>query len=118
MMRDAPATRAPCTTDWPIPPRPSTSTVAPGSTRAVLSTAPTPVCTAHPITHTDVERGVVGHLHRARLGGERVLGEPADAEAAVDRVAAAGQAGGAVEEGGCSTLRLFTHKPLSPRTHQ
>ena len=35
----------------PMPPSPMTSTVAPGSTRAVLNTAPTPVCTAQPITH-------------------------------------------------------------------
>ncbi len=34
-----------------MPPAPRTSTVAPSSTRAVLSTAPTPVCTAQPITH-------------------------------------------------------------------
>ena len=40
-----------------MPPSPSTSTVAPGSTRAVLSTAPTPVCTAHPMTHA-VSSGV------------------------------------------------------------
>ena len=51
MMRAAPATRAPCTIESPMPPRPSTSTDAPGSTRAVFRTAPTPVCTAHPITH-------------------------------------------------------------------
>ena len=50
-MRAAPAIRAPCTTESPIPPSPSTRTVAPASTRAVLSTAPTPVCTAQPITH-------------------------------------------------------------------
>ena len=51
MMRAAPATCAPCTTERPMPPSPSTSTVAPGSTLAVFSTAPAPVCTAHPITH-------------------------------------------------------------------
>ena len=50
-MRAAPATRAPCAIAMPTPPAPMTSTVAPGSTRAVLSTAPTPVCTAQPITH-------------------------------------------------------------------
>ena len=40
-----------------MPPSPSTSTVAPASTRAVLSTAPTPVWTAQPITHA-VSSGV------------------------------------------------------------
>ena len=57
MICAAPAARAPCTTESPMPPRPSTSTVAPGSTLAVLSTAPTPVCTAQPITHA-VSSGV------------------------------------------------------------
>ena len=50
-MRAAFARRAPCTTERPIPPRPITRTVAPSSTRAVFSTAPTPVWTAQPITH-------------------------------------------------------------------
>ena len=35
--------RAPCTTLSPIPPRPNTTTLAPGSTLAVLITAPMPV---------------------------------------------------------------------------
>ena len=51
-MRVAPAMRAPCTIEIPMPPAPITSTVAPSGTRAVLSTAPTPVCTAQPMTHT------------------------------------------------------------------
>ena len=51
MIRDAPASRAPWVTAMPIPPAPSTSTVAPSSTFAVFSTAPTPVCTAQPMTH-------------------------------------------------------------------
>ena len=50
-MRVAPAMRAPCTIDNPMPPAPITSTVAPASTLAVLSAAPTPVCTAHPMMH-------------------------------------------------------------------
>ena len=41
----------------PMPPSPITSTVAPSSTLAVLITAPTPVCTAHPITQA-MSRGV------------------------------------------------------------
>ena len=51
MMRAAAASRAPWVTATPMPPAPSTMTVAPSSTLAVLSTAPTPVCTAHPSTH-------------------------------------------------------------------
>jgi hypothetical protein len=44
----APASRAPCTTDRPTPPSPTTSTDWPSRTAAVLSTAPTPVMTAQP----------------------------------------------------------------------
>jgi hypothetical protein len=32
-----------------MPPRPNTTTLAPGSTFAVFSTAPTPVVTPHPM---------------------------------------------------------------------
>ena len=42
-----------------MPPRPVTSTVAPGSTCAVFTTAPTPVWTAQPITQA-ISSGVSG----------------------------------------------------------
>ncbi len=51
MIRVAPAMRAPCMIEMPMPPPPATSTVAPSGTLVVFSTAPTPVCTAQPITH-------------------------------------------------------------------
>ena len=38
------------THDRPTPPRPMTATLEPGSTAAVLSTAPTPVVTQHPMS--------------------------------------------------------------------
>ena len=38
------------THDSPTPPRPMTATVEPGSTAAVLSAAPTPVETQHPMS--------------------------------------------------------------------
>ena len=44
----APASLAPSTTLRPTPPRPTTATDWPGSTLAVLTTAPTPVSTAQP----------------------------------------------------------------------
>src|SRR3972149_1702334 len=47
-MRSAPAIAAPWTAFRPTPPQPNTATVAPGSTLAVLNTAPTPVVTAQP----------------------------------------------------------------------
>ena len=55
----APAMRAPWVTATPMPPAPSTRTVAPGSTAAVFSTAPTPVWTAQPITQA-TSRGTSG----------------------------------------------------------
>src|SRR5258705_93925 len=44
----APATRAPMMALKPTPPIPNTATELPGVTRAVLTTAPTPVTTAQP----------------------------------------------------------------------
>jgi hypothetical protein len=44
-IRAAPASRAPWMTEIPTPPQPITSTSEPGSTLAVLTTAPTPVVT-------------------------------------------------------------------------
>ena len=49
MIMFAPASLAPCTTFRPIPPRPNTATFAPGSTLAVLITAPIPVVTPQPM---------------------------------------------------------------------
>ena len=51
-MREARASRAPCTTERPTPPQPITATVAPSGTAAVLSTEPTPVATAQPTMAT------------------------------------------------------------------
>ena len=61
MIREAPASRAPWTTDMPTPPRPMTRTVAPSSTAAVLSTAPTPVWIAQPMTLAS-SSGTVGSM--------------------------------------------------------
>ena len=49
-MRAAPAIAAPWTMEMPIPPEPMIRTWSPGCTPAVLIAAPTPVCTAQPIT--------------------------------------------------------------------
>ena len=45
----APTILAPWMTLRPMPPRPNTTTFAPGSTLAVLTTAPTPVVTPQPM---------------------------------------------------------------------
>ncbi len=50
MIRRAPTSWAPITHDSPTPPRPMTATVEPAGTSAVLTTAPTPVETPHPIS--------------------------------------------------------------------
>ena len=49
-IRDAPAIRQPWSADRPTPPHAITAQVLPGSIRAVLSTAPTPVVTPQPIS--------------------------------------------------------------------
>src|SRR5581483_11686086 len=48
MIRAAPASRAPWIAAKPTPPQPITSTLSPGRTTALRSTAPTPVVTPHP----------------------------------------------------------------------
>ena len=50
MIMRAPAMRAPWIAASPTPPAPKTATVEPGSMRAVLSTAPTPVVTPQPMS--------------------------------------------------------------------
>ena len=92
----APAMRAPWVTAMPMPPAPSTSTVAPSSTLAVLSTAPTPVCTAQPITHA-ISSGTSGSTLTTATSGMIVeLAEGGGGQAAEDGLAAAGQRRGAV----------------------
>ena len=60
-MRSAPAIAAPWMAFRPTPPQPNTATVAPGSTRAVLKTAPTPVVTAQP-TSAARSRGIFASI--------------------------------------------------------
>ena len=49
MILSAPTIRAPWMTLSPMPPRPNTTTLEPGVTLAVLTTAPTPVVTPQPM---------------------------------------------------------------------
>ncbi len=99
MMRAAPAMRAPWTTEIPIPPRPITSTVEPGSTLAVFSTAPTPVWTAQPMTLAS-SRGMSGSTpNHGVVGRHHVLAEAPDSETPVDRLLLAGQGDRPVGQG-------------------
>ena len=76
MMRAAPAMRAPCTTERPMPPRPSTSTVAPSSTlRGVEHRADARLHRAADHAH-DVERHVLRHAHGGGLGGSAYSAKP------------------------------------------
>lgn len=68
MMRLAPAMRAPWMTLRPTPPRPNTATVAPASTFAVYSTAPTPVVMPQPSRHTLSSGDVFDTTHTAISG--------------------------------------------------
>src|SRR5258706_287958 len=60
-MRWAPAIARPWIAFSPTPPQPNTATVEPGSTLAVLNTAPTPVVTAQP-TSAARSSGIFGSI--------------------------------------------------------
>ena len=61
MIGCAPASAAPITTESPTPPQPITTTDEPGSTWAVLTTAPTPVVTEQPIRQA-TSNGTLGEM--------------------------------------------------------
>ena len=67
----APASAAPCTTFRPTPPAPKTATDWPGSTRAVLITAPTPVITPQP-TRQALSSGMSASIGMQPLSGTTV----------------------------------------------
>ena len=67
MMRLAPASTAPITVDRPTPPPPKIATVAPAATFALLSTAPTPVVTPHPI-NAEISNGTSGIFTQLKAG--------------------------------------------------
>ena len=115
----APATRAPCTIEMPMPPAPTTSTVAPsGTLRRVEHRADAGLHRAADDAR-DVERRVVGHLDRAGLGGDHVLGEAAEADAAQHRQPVPRQRRVPVDINvPVDMIAALTQQPYSPRTHQ
>ena len=96
MMRSAPAITAPWITDSPMPPRPKTATVEPGSTFAVFSTAPMPVVTPQPRRHTVVERRVLADLRERDLRHHGVRREGRRAHVVMQHPAAVRQPARAV----------------------
>ena len=74
MIRSAPAITAPMITARPMPPRPKTATLLPGSTLAVLRTAPMPVVTPQPSRHTFSSGASLGIFARA-ISGTTVYSE-------------------------------------------
>ena len=95
-MRSAPASNAPCTALRPTPPQPITTTLLPGSTRAVLVTAPTPVITEQPTRHARSSGMSDSNRYRARFRHHRILGEAGGAGHVMDVLTVAVQAHGAV----------------------
>ena len=84
----APASFAPRTALNPTPPRPTTATDWPGSTLAVLTTAPTPVSTAQPNSAAS-SRGKAGiDLDEGFARHNGVVGEGRDAQKMIDRLGA------------------------------
>ncbi len=71
----APAMAAPWMALRPTPPQPMTATVVPGSTLAVLNTAPRPVMTPQPDQGGPVEGHLGADLHDGVLVDEHLLGE-------------------------------------------
>ncbi len=71
MMRVAPASRAPCKTLRPTPPAPITTTLAPASTWATLTTAPIPVETPQAIRQAG-SRGTLNGMGMQLLAGSVV----------------------------------------------
>ncbi len=71
-----------------MPPRPKTATVAPGSTLAVLSTAPMPVVTPQPSRQTFSSGASLRIFASGDLRQHGVLGEGGGAHVVVDRLAA------------------------------
>jgi len=65
MIRAAPTSDAAWIAFKPMPPQPSTATVSPGRTPAVLSTAPTPVVTPQPMSAA-LSRGMSGRILTSR----------------------------------------------------
>jgi hypothetical protein len=75
----APAHAAPMTVESPTPPAPMTHTLEPFSTFAVLSTLPTPVVTAQPITAA-ISAGTCGIFTQHTLGTTTYSAKHASAE--------------------------------------
>ena len=83
----APAMAAPWMAFRPTPPQPNTATADPGSTRAVLNTAPTPVVTRAAHQRGAVERNLRVDLHHVVDRQRGVLGHHAAAREDVERLA-------------------------------
>ena len=85
MTLPAPAMAAPWMQLRPMPPQPITATVEPGSTLAVLNTAPTPVVTPQPISAARSSGMSSRIFTSAVLVHEHLLGERAHVEERVRR---------------------------------
>src|SRR5579875_211752 len=91
----APHTRAPMRQLRPTPPSPKTATLAPGGTRAVLRTAPTPVRTAHPKSAARSVTGVGGGVEEdpGRIGPRSGVAQSRTPRGAERAAAARGNVG-------------------------
>jgi hypothetical protein len=84
MIRAAPARRAPCTAFSPTPPRPITTTLSPGRTRAVFTAAPRPVGTPQARRQALSAGTVVAHGRDLADMDHDLLGEGTAFQALVD----------------------------------
>ena len=102
----------------PTPPKPITNTVAPSSTFAVLSTAPTPVWMAQPITAA-TSKGTSGLIFTAADSATRVSSpKPATPR---PRYTGWPSIENGIEPSGMVPMNMddaAAHSVVSPRTHQ
>lgn len=101
-----------------MPPAPHTRAVAPGSTFAVLTTAPTPVWMAQPITQA-ISRGVSGS-RRTTLRSLTTVSSPNPATPSPRLTGSPPRASGVVPSGRrpVENACASTHAVASPRLHQ
>src|SRR5262252_1135095 len=88
MIIAAPTSRSPWMTFKPMPPRPNTTHFAPGSTFAVLITAPMPVVTPQPIVTHLVEGGVFADFCHGDFGQDGEIREGGTAHVMMNFLAA------------------------------
>ena len=120
MIRDAPAMRAPWTTEIPMPPSPITSTVAPGTTFAAVDDRTHAGLQGAADHGREIERHIGVESHHAGFHRDHTFREPAHAEPAVNNLTFTRERRRSVREqagehgaGSLADRVLATHAPVA-----